>query len=157
MNTAQWSKIAVGTAASLILAAGVAAQSGHMNCTSGPGGRMQCDMGKTADAPFSASPATKTSLKITAKMASAAKSGDNALDIVVTNAAGKPLTSAKITAQVEMTSMNMGTTSPLVKETGKGHYTTTVNFSMTGPWRVIVKVAVPGQKPQIKSFDFTAG
>lgn len=154
MNTSQWSKIAVGMAASLILAAGVVAQSRNMSCTPSPGGGMQCDMGKGTAVPFSASPVTKTSLKITAKMVSPVKSGDNALDIAVTNATGKPLTSAKITAQVAMTSMNMGTTLPLVKETGKGHYTTTVNFSMTGPWRVTVKVAAPGQKVQTKAFDF---
>lgn len=156
MNTSQWSKIAAGTAASLILAAGVVAQSRHMSCSPSPGGGMQCAMGKAAAAPFSASPVTKTSLKITAKMASPAKSGDNTLDITVTNAAGKPLTAAKITAQVAMTSMDMGTTSPLVKELGKGHYNTTVNFSMSGPWRVTVKVAAPDQKPQTKAFDFTA-
>jgi len=156
MNTSQWSKIAVGTAASLVLAAGVAAQSGHMNCTPGPGGRMQCGMGKTAVAPFSASPATKTSLKITAKMASPAKSGDNTLNITVTNAAGKPVMGAKVTAQVAMTSMDMGTSSPAVKETGKGRYITTVAFSMAGPWRVTLKVVAPGQKAETKALDFTA-
>ena len=153
MNTAHWSKIALA-ATSLIVAAGAAAQSGQMHCTPGPSGGMQCAMGKATAVPFSASPATKNSLKITAKMALPAKSGDNPLDIAITTAAGKPLTSAKITAQVAMTSMDMGTTSPLVKETGKGHYTTTVNFSMTGPWRVMVKVSVPGQKIQTKAFDF---
>jgi len=160
MNTAQWSKIALATAASLIVATGVAAQSGQMNCPHGPGGGMQCAMGKAAAVPFSASPATKTSLKvtakITAKIASPVKPGDNALDITAANAAGKPLTSAKIAAQVAMTLMDMGTTSPPIKELGKGHYGATVNFSMSGPWRVTVKVAAPDQKPQTKAFDFTA-
>ena len=156
MNTAHWSKIALATAASLIVATGVAAQSGQMNCPPGLGGGMQCAMGKATAVPFSASPATKTSLKITAKIASPVKPGDNALDITVANAAGKPLTSAKITAQVAMTLMDMGTTSPPIKELGKGHYGATVNFSMSGPWRVTVKVAAPDQKPQTKAFDFTA-
>ena len=164
MNTAHWSKIALATAASLIVATGVAAQSGQINCPHGPGGGMQCAMGKATAVPFSASPATKTSLKITlkitakitAKIASPVKPGDNALDITVANAAGKPLTSAKIAAQVAMTLMDMGTTSPPIKELGKGHYGATVNFSMSGPWRVTVKVAAPDQKPQTKAFDFTA-
>jgi nitrogen fixation protein FixH len=89
-------------------------------------------------------------------MASPAKAGDNALNIALTDASGKPITGAKITTTVAMTSMDMGTTHPVVKETGSGHYAATVTFSMAGPWRVTVNAAAPGQKPQSKSFDFTA-
>ena len=117
---------------------------------------MQCGMGMSPATPLSSAPA-KNTLKITAVMASPAKSGDNALDILVSNAAGKPLTGARVTTQVAMTSMDMGTTSPSVNEAGKGHYATTVAFSMAGPWRVTVKVVAPGQKPQTKAFDFMAG
>lgn len=146
-----------GLAAALLLAAGVHAQMGQMSCAPGAGGMMQCGMGKPAVAPLSSAPAAKNTLKITAVMASPAKSGDNALDIAVMNAAGKPLASAKVTVQVAMTSMDMGTASPTVQEKGKGHYATTAAFSMAGPWRVTVKVVAPGQKPQTKAFDFMAG
>ena len=156
MNTYTWTKITLGSVAALILAAGVQAQMGQMKSTHGTGGMMQCGMGMSSTAPLSSHEATKSSLKITATMASPASSGDNALDIAVTNASGKPITAAKVTALVAMTSMDMGTSSPSVKETGKGHYSTTVDFSMAGPWRVTVKVAAPGQKPQTKAFDFTA-
>ncbi len=156
MQTFQWTKIALGSVAALVLAAGVYAQGGKMNCAPGAGGMMQCGMGMPAATPLSSAPASKNTLKITAVMASPAKSGDNTLDIVVTNAAGKPLTSAKVTAQVAMTSMDMGTASPTVQEKGKGHYATTAAFSMAGPWRVTVKVVAPGQKPQTKAFDFMA-
>lgn len=155
MNTSKWTQIALGSVAAMMLATGVYAQKGQMNCTPGTGGMMQCGMDMSSIKPLAS--AAKNTLKITATMASPAISGDNVLDIIVTNAAGKPLTAAKVTAQVAMTSMDMGTTSPLVKETGKGHYTTTVAFSMAGPWRVTVKVAAPKQKPQTKAFDFMAG
>jgi hypothetical protein len=95
-------------------------------------------------------------LRITATLPTLPKAGDNALDIMVKNAAGKPITAAKVTTEVAMTSMDMGTDYPSVKEVGKGHYATTVSFSMAGPWRVTVKVVAVGQKPQTKSFDFTA-
>ncbi len=156
MQTFQWTKIALGSVAALVLTAGVYAQKGQMNCTPGKDGMMQCGMNMAPAKPLSSAPATKNKMKITATMSSPAKAGDNALDIVLKNAAGKPITAAKITAQAAMTSMDMGTTDLSVKETGKGHYTTTVAFSMAGPWRVTVKVVAPGQKPQTKAFDFMA-
>ena len=156
-NTRQLAKmITLGSVAALVLAAGVYAQGGKMNCAPGAGGIMQCGMGMAPAKPLPLAPATKNMMKITATMSSPAKSGDNVLDIAITSAAGKPVTAAKVTAQVAMTSMDMGTASPAVKETGKGHYTSTVVFSMAGPWRVTLKVAAPGQKAETKAFDFTA-
>ena len=155
-NTPQLAKtIALGSVAALLLTAGVYAQNGQMNCTPGTPGKMQCGMGMSAAPPQPLERTTHT-LKIAATLASSAKSGDNTLNIAVTNAAGKPVTAAKVTARVAMTSMDMGTAFPAVKETGKGHYTSTVSFSMAGPWRVTLKVAAPGQKPETKAFDFTA-
>ena len=157
-TTRQVANTAVGgLAAALLLAAAVHAQMGQMNCAPGTGGMMQCGRGKPAATPLSSAPASNNALKITAVMASPAKAGDNALDIVVMNAAGKPLTSAKVTVRVAMTSMDMGTASPAVQEKGKGHYATSAAFSMAGPWRVTVKVVAPGQKLQTKAFDFMAG
>ena len=111
---------------------------------------MKMDAPKIGDAPASA-PAT-----ITAMTASAPKSGNNALQITVTDVQGKPITGAKITTSVAMTSMDMGTTHPVVKDMGNGKYAATVKFSMAGPWRVNVKVTLPGQNMQIKAFDFDA-
>ena len=147
--------IALGSVAVLLLTAGVYAQNGKMNCAPGAGGMMQCGMGASSSLPQSPERTTHV-LKITATLASAAKSGDNTLGITVTNAAGKPVTAAKVTAQVAMTSMDMGTATPAVKEIGKGHYTSMVAFSMAGPWRITLKVAAPGQKVETKAFDFTA-
>lgn len=161
MNTPKLNMIAVSLIGGLILAGGVHAQMGQTKGTSHKGGMGQCCMGMSPPAapsvpdPLSSGAGAKV-LKITAVMASPAKTGDNTLNISLTNAAGKPITAAKITAQVGMTSMDMGTTSPDVKEMGKGHYATTVAFNMAGPWRVTLKVIAPGRKPQVKAFNFTA-
>jgi len=101
-------------------------------------------------------PAASAPVQVTATTATTPKAGDNALTISLTDAQGKPITGAKITTSVAMTSMDMGTTHPAVTEKGGGKYTTTATFSMAGPWRVKVKVTPPGQKPQTKAFDFTA-
>ncbi len=106
------------------------------------------------DAPSTA-PAAAMPLTVTAVI-HAPKAGDNALQITVTDAQGKPITGAKVTTSVAMTSMDMGTTHPAVTDKGNGQYTSTANLSMAGPWRVKVKVTPVGQKPQTNTFDFTA-
>ncbi len=100
--------------------------------------------------------AASAPVQVTATTASAPKAGDNALTISITDAQGKPVTGAKITTSVAMTSMDMGTSHPAVTEKGGGKYTATATFSMAGPWRVKVRVTPPGQKPQTKAFGFTA-
>ena len=122
------------------------------------------DKGIKRDAPAPASPgpaspspaAPASAPSAVAATINAPKSGNNALQITVTDAQGKPITGAKITTSVAMTSMDMGTTHPAVKDIGNGKYAATVNFSMAGPWRVNVKVTPPGQNMQIKAFDFDA-
>jgi len=101
-------------------------------------------------------PAASAPVQVTATTASPPKAGDNALTISITDAQGKPVTGAKITTSVAMTSMDMGTPHPAVTEKGGGKYSATATFSMAGPWRVKVKVILPGQKPVLKAFDFTA-
>ena len=108
-------------------------------------------------APMSGGTASATApMKIAATTASTPKAGDNPLTISITDAQGKPVTGAAVTASVAMTSMDMGTTHPPVVEEGSGQYAATVIFSMAGPWRIQVKVTAPGQKPQTKAFDFSA-
>ena len=64
--------------------------------------------------------------------------GDNVLDVVVTDAGGKPVTGLKLAATVAMTSMDMGTEHPKLVEGKDGHYSVPVKFSMKGPWRVML-------------------
>lgn len=111
------------------------------------------DMSKPSPGKAQMPPAALT---VTASLRAAPKVGDNPLDITVLDAAGKPVAGASLTTRVEMTSMDMGTAKPPVKEVGGGKYAGTVKFSMAGPWRVTVKAAAPGQKPVTKAFDFTA-
>ncbi len=82
------------------------------------------------------------------------KVGKNMLDVTVLDPAGKPVTGAKVTAAVEMTSMDMGVTRPKTKEDKSGHYLSEVTFSMKGPWRVTITVTPPKQKPFTKALDF---
>jgi hypothetical protein len=86
--------------------------------------------------------------------------GDNTLDITATDASGQPVTGLKLAASVAMTSMDMGTTKPKVTEGQTGHFTTVVNFSMKGPWRVMLTGSAPGSKTvgTIRTaLDFNAG
>lgn len=83
----------------------------------------------------------------------AVKVGKNPLEFTILDAAGKPMTGAKVTTAVAMTSMDMGTTHPPAKEDKAGHYTTEAEFSMKGPWRVTVRVAPPNQQPFTRAFD----
>ncbi len=112
---------------------------------------MKMDMPSAGGTPTASAP-----VNITATTTSTPKAGDNPLTVSITDAEGKPVTGATITTTVAMTSMDMGTAHPAVTEKGAGQYASTVNFSMAGPWRVKVKVTAPGQKPQTKTFDFTA-
>ena len=82
------------------------------------------------------------------------KVGKNMLDVTVLDPAGKPVIGAKVTAAVEMTSMDMGVTRPKAKEDKAGHYLSEVTFSMKGPWRVTMTVTPPKQKPFTKALDF---
>jgi len=120
---------------------------------SGPGSMAGMDMSAPTPpgTPLAAAP-----VKITMTTASAPKAGDNPLTISITDAQGKPVTGAAVTTSVAMTSMDMGTTHPAVTEKGSGQYAATVNFSMAGPWRITVKAAAPGRKPQTKAFEFNA-
>jgi len=120
---------------------------------SGPGSMAGMDMSAPTPpgTPLAAAP-----VKITMTTASAPKAGDNPLTISIIDAQGKPVTGAAVTTSVAMTSMDMGTTHPAVTEKGSGQYAATVNFSMAGPWRITVKAAAPGRKPQTKAFDFSA-
>lgn len=83
--------------------------------------------------------------------------GDNTLDLVITDPqTGKPVSGLKLTASVAMTSMDMGTTRPKVREVAVGHYRAVVNFSMNGPWRVIISEQGAAGKA-VASLDFAAG
>ncbi len=80
--------------------------------------------------------------------------GRNTLDVTLLDSDGKPVTGAKVTGAVEMTSMNMGVNRPKAQEGKDGHYMVPVEFSMKGPWRVTLTVTPPKNKPFTKALDF---
>jgi hypothetical protein len=84
------------------------------------------------------------------------QAGDNNLKITLKSPQGKPIIGAKIAASVAMESMDMGTTTPPVKEVGHGVYTSKVNFNMSGPWAVTLHIAPGNGKPFKRTFDFNA-
>ncbi len=82
--------------------------------------------------------------------------GNNNVSITIATPDGKPVEKVKVTSAVAMTSMDMGTTHPAVKELGKGKYALTANFSMGGPWRLTLTVTAPTMKATTYTFDFEA-
>lgn len=82
--------------------------------------------------------------------------GDNDVSVTILTPDGRPVEGAKIIAAVAMTSMDMGTTHPVVKDIGKGKYGLKANFSMMGPWRLTLAVSGTGMPPSTYNFDFEA-
>lgn len=82
--------------------------------------------------------------------------GDNTLNFLITDANGKPVAGLKLKASVAMTSMDMGTANPTVKEEKDGHYLVTAAFAMQGTWRVTIRGTV-GKQTLNSAFDFDAG
>jgi len=76
------------------------------------------------------------------------------VEIRVTGADGAPLSGAKVAAEVNMTNMDMGVARPAVTEAAPGRYQATVNFSMRGPWRLVLTVAPKTDAAFVKPFDF---
>lgn len=98
----------------------------------------------------------KGDLQIEAKLEDNPIVGVHALIIQLKDLAGKPIPEAKVSVVVSMTSIDMGSSSPVVKPVGDGKFKGKVTLSMAGPWRVMVKVERKGHDPVTKSFDFTA-
>lgn len=98
--------------------------------------------------------ATAAEVNVKATLSKSPTVGENALQIAITDSKGAAIKDAKVTVSVAITSMDMGTTRPKVTNKGDGTYSAAVNFSMAGPWRVVVRVETSGHKALTKSFDF---
>jgi hypothetical protein len=76
-----------------------------------------------------------------------AQVGTNILEIrIYQKNGGTPVRGLKIRAQVYMTSMDMGTEEPAVKESAPGKYQVKVAFPMAGPWAVKLLLPEGGEK-----------
>ncbi len=109
--------------------------------------------GNAVPAPTSNASASKVTITVTPNPPVV---GDNTLEITVVSANGKPVTGLKLAATVAMVTMDMGTTHPTVSELGGGHYKTKVNFSMAGPWRIVL-AGGEGANAVKQTIDFQAG
>jgi hypothetical protein len=73
--------------------------------------------------------------------------GPNEVEITVQNKnTRKPVGGLKLKVRVSMTSMDMGTEEPKVKEIAPGKYRVKVAFAMKGPWAVKVFLPEGGEK-----------
>jgi hypothetical protein len=80
-------------------------------------------------------------------------SGDNTLEVFVTDVNGQPINDATISFDLNMTNMNHGKNVVTASSLGNGHYSGDVHFLMSGPWRVIVGIEHAGQTDTVR-FDF---
>jgi hypothetical protein len=80
--------------------------------------------------------------------------GNAQLDTFLTDRAGKPLSGAQVTYDIDMTNMSHGTYLVSAEPAAAGHYSGRVHFSMAGPWRVIATIVRPGEPDVRLRFEF---
>lgn len=73
--------------------------------------------------------------------------------IDVKDKSGKPVDTATVSFDLNMTAMNMGTQQGNATSQGNGRYSAVGNMSMRGPWLVKTKVKMPDGS--IENKDFT--
>ncbi len=67
-----------------------------------------------------------------------------------------PVMNAHVTLASTMETMDMGTERVAASALGGGTYQASVQFDMSGPWQVVINVAVPGAAPVSVSFQVAA-
>lgn len=78
--------------------------------------------------------------------------GANRLTLLIKNAKDNtPAPGLKLKAKVYMTSMDMGTEEPAIKEASPGKYQLKAPFAMKGPWAV--KILFPNGGEKVLNFD----
>ena len=68
----------------------------------------------------------------------------------------QPVTSARVTLASDMVAMGMGIDQVDARSQGNGTYLASVQFPMSGLWRIGVTVAVPGASSASATFEVTA-
>ena len=105
--------------------------------------------------------AAKSALDIMLMKPTAAKTGDNAFEVMVKDAAGKPVTNAEVSVMFHMAAMpamkmpEMKNTVTL-KHQKDGTYTGTGQVMMAGNWDATVMVMRAGKEIGSKKFPVTA-
>ncbi len=112
---------------------------------------------KTPGAPATGTLGEKKSASYVVTLSSAPAApvrGLATLEAFVADAAGAAVTDAQLSFDLNMTTMNHGKNIVAAAPQGDGRYAGQVRFMMPGPWRVIVRVARPGQAPEDLRFEF---
>jgi len=81
--------------------------------------------------------------------------GGNTLEAVITDAKGEAVDGARVSFDLDMTTMSHGKNVVVATARGAGHYVGAVSYAMGGPWRVIVTVEKAGQPPQSVRFELS--
>ena len=78
--------------------------------------------------------------------------GDNNITVTIKDAAGKPVTDAKVTIDYSMPAMpGMAAMNYKTDATQKGDaYKAVMNLSMSGPWNIVVKISRDGRRATMK-------
>jgi hypothetical protein len=75
---------------------------------------------------------------------------------VLMKSSQQPVTHAQVTLESDMVAMDMGIDQVDAHSQGNGTYLASVQFSMSGLWRIRVIVAVPGASSASATFEVTA-
>ena len=75
---------------------------------------------------------------------------------VLVKSSQQPVTNAHVTLEGGMETMDMGIDQVDARSQGHGSYLASMQFSMSGLWRISVIVAVPGTPPTSAVFEVTA-
>jgi nitrogen fixation protein FixH len=73
---------------------------------------------------------------------------DTAFRVTLTDAAGKPVSGAKVEADLKMQTMDMGKNVVSLADKGDGTYEGKGQFTMAGPWNIIIVVTKAGTTGQ---------
>lgn len=57
----------------------------------------------------------------------------------------QPVAGVHVVIDGSMESMSMGTTEVIAQDLGKGMYTASMPFSMSGPWQIQILISIPNQ------------
>jgi len=75
---------------------------------------------------------------------------------VLANSSQQPVKNAHVTLESDMEAMDMGIDQVDARSQGNGTYLASVQFSMSGLWRIRVIVSLPGTNPASAAFEVTA-
>jgi hypothetical protein len=117
-----------------------------------PGMKMSANEKMPAESASETAKTSEPQYLVDAKSLTPPKAGTDLIQVSVLDLKSKkPVKGLKLKAQVYMTSMDMGTETPLVKESKNGGYELKAPFAMKGPWAV--KLIFPDKTEKVFNFE----